>query len=215
MSGGVEAKPQALEHFADYEEQHAAATLGMWVFLTNELLLFAGLFMTAIVLRILHPDAVLAAGEHLKWWLAGFNTAVLMTSAFTMTVAIEAARRRDVAPLRRMLLVTAVLGAFFLVLKGVEYLLEYEEHLMPFLDRPFALPDPASRLFLNLYFIATGLHALHILIGLGLLLVAWRRSADPAFVATKTVHIEIAGLYWHFVDLVWIFLFTTLYLVNR
>lgn len=215
MSAVAPGEPVPLEHFESYAEQRSASVLGMWVFLVNELLLFAGLFMTALALRLLHPEAVLAAGEHLKWWLGALNTVVLVTSSLTMTFAIEAARSFERRTAVLCLALTAGLGALFLGIKGLEYYLEYEEHLMPFLDRPFALPDAASRLYMNLYFVATGLHGLHLLIGVGLVLGLALRVSRPGFLEAKPTHVEITGLYWHFIDFIWMLLFATLYLVNR
>lgn len=212
---GRRAPPPHLEHFADYRTQHEAATLGMWVFLCNEVLLFGGIFTTAIILGLTHHEAVAEATSHLKWWIGGINTVVLMTSSLTMSVAIETARRGEAAPARKALLVTAGLGVLFLAIKAVEYFIEYEENLMPFLAGPFEIEDPAARLYMNLYFLATGLHAAHLSIGIGYAtLLAWR-ARDPAFVRNKFSHVEIGGLYWHFIDVVWVMLFATVYLVHR
>lgn len=215
MTAEAGAGPEALEHFGSFERQRGAALLGMWVFLANELLLFGGLFMTALILRLLYPEAVMEAATHLKWWLGGINSVVLITSSLTMSFAIEAARELRQQETRNALLGTAALGFLFLGIKTIEYWLEYEEGLMPFLDIPYALPDPATRLYINLYFIATGLHGAHLLIGIGILLVMWLRVRRPDFLRLKPTHIEVCGLYWHFVDLIWMFLFATLYLVNR
>lgn len=207
--------PAPAEQFESFDQQRGAATLGMWVFLLNELLLFAAIFAAAIVLRLVYPEPTLAAGRHLKWWLGAINSLVLITSSLAMSVAIEAAARREAALVRAGLLVTAGLGLAFLGVKSFEYFLEYHENLMPFLERPVDVADVASRLYLNLYFAATGLHAVHMLIGLGLLLYMWWRTGRAGFLDRHPSHIPVAGLYWHFVDFVWMFLFATIYLANR
>jgi cytochrome c oxidase subunit 3 len=209
------AEPRALEHFESFERQRRSALLGMWLFLANEMLLFAGLFLIAAVVRLTHPEAVVEATRHLKWWLGGINSVVLIASSLSMSVAIEAARLDRDRLVLRALLLTAAQGTLFLGLKAVEYGLEYHEGLMPFLEQPFILPDPASALYLNLYFAATGLHSLHLAIGVGLVLaIAWRTSR-PGFLRRKPTHIEVVGLYWHFIDLIWVMLFATIYLANR
>lgn len=205
------------EHFATVGQQRHAATLGMWAWLLTELLLFAGLFLTALILRLLHPEAVQAAAGHLKFWIGAVNTVVLLCSSLTMSAAIELSRLGWQRMMVGCLLATASLGALFLILKGYEYYADYEEHMMPFLaHRPYALAEqPATRLFVNLYYVATALHAVHLFTGIAILLgITWKASR-PGFLQRHQNWIEVYGLYWHFIDLIWIIAFPVLYVVNR
>ncbi|MBN8901403.1 MAG: cytochrome c oxidase polypeptide III, partial [Rhodospirillales bacterium] len=160
------------EQYHDVEQQREAAKLGMWTFLLTELLLFSGLFVTALVLRVMHPDSVTAVALHLKFWIGATNTAILIVSSFIMSVAIELSRLGRQRPMAWCMLGTAAFGVLFLMLKGYEYYRDYVEHMTPFLSfrRYELVGDPASRLFTNLYFITTGLHAVHLIIGITLML---------------------------------------------
>ena len=204
-------------HFEDVAQQRYAGTLGIWAWLLTELLLFAGLFLTALILRVLHPEATQLAARHLKFWIGAVNTVVLICSSLTMSAAIAFSQMGWRRAMLRAMLATAALGTLFLVLKGYEYWSDYEEHLMPFLaNRPYELADaPASRLFLSLYYVATSLHALHLFTGIGILLGMTWMAAKPGFLARHQNWIEVYGLYWHFIDLIWIIAFPTLYVVNR
>ena len=202
--------------FTTVDQQRRTGTLGMWAWLLTELLLFAGLFLTAAVLRILYPSSVQAASQHLKMWIGAINTVLLITSSLTMTAGIELSkmgRNRDTA---RALLITGALGAAFMLLKSYEYYSDYAEHMMPFLNRPYALAgDNASQLFVSLYYVATLLHAAHLTIGIATVAtMAWlvRRAG---YLTKHQNRIESVGLYWHFIDLIWIIAYPTLYLVNR
>ncbi len=204
------------EHFESVEQQREATTLGMWAWLLTELLLFAGLFLIALILRIQHPQSVTLATTHLKFWIGAANTAVLICSSFTMSGAIACSRLGWRGAMLHCMLATASLGTLFLVLKGYEYYTDYVEHMIPFLDRPYALAaDPATRLFVDVYFVTTALHGLHLMTGVSILLVLTRMAARPHFLATHQNRIEIYGLYWHFIDLIWIIVFPVLYVLNR
>jgi cytochrome c oxidase subunit 3 len=205
------------EHFHSAEQQRETAKLGMWTFLLTELLLFSGMFMSALVIRVLHPDSVTAVALHLKFWIGATNTAILIVSSFCMSVAIEASRLNLQRIMVRFMLLTAAFGVLFLLMKSYEYYRDYVEHMMPFLPyRRYELAgDPASRLFTDLYFIITGLHAIHLTIGIGLMLVMTWMASRPRFLQEHQNRIEITGLYWHFIDLVWMIVFPTLYLLNR
>lgn len=205
------------EHFHSAEQQRETAKLGMWTFLLTELLLFSGMFLCALVIRVMHPASVTAVALHLKYWIGATNTAVLIVSSFTMSIAIEMSRLGRQRLMVRFLLLTAALGGLFLCLKGYEYYRDYVEHMMPFLAyRPYALAgDPASKLFTDLYFIITGLHAVHLTVGIGLVLAMAWLSSRPGFLERHFNRIEILGLYWHFIDLIWMIVFPTLYLLNR
>ena len=215
MPDGV-ASPDVAEQFVAPDQQRLADRLGMWVFLGTEVMLFGGLFMAILVYRVLYGPAIKEASDHLHLWLAGANTAILLTSSLFMAVAVTAARvglRRHVLP---ALLITMVLGVAFLVVKAVEYGLEYGEGLIPHLGPPSPIAYPAATLFLNLYFVGTALHALHLTIGIAILGVISVRIAggrwDPVH---RHVVLEASGLYWHFVDVVWVFLYPAFYLIGR
>lgn len=205
------------EQFDRPEQQRRAAYLGMWLFLATEAMTFGGLFLVILFYRFAHPAGVQAAVQEFHAWLAGLNSVVLLTSSLTMSLALVAAKAGERRRLSVLLGLTAALGVAFLAIKGGEYFLEYRDGLMPHLGvRPFPLADPASRLFVDLYFVATGLHALHLSVGiLAVLLFMTRVRRGGLPLPARLVVFEMAGLYWHFVDMVWIFLYPALYLLGR
>jgi len=201
--------------FDDAGQERHAASLGMWTFIATEVLFFGVLFFGYSLGRAHFPAAFAVASRHTNLVLGTLNTAVLLTSSFTMALAVRASALRAHRLAARLLLATALLGLVFAGIKLTEYALDYREHLVPALDFAF---DPAhyrgALLFFWLYFATTGLHLLHLSIGVVLVLgFAWRlrRDADPR----RAGQVEIVGLYWHFVDIVWIFLYPCLYLVSR
>jgi cytochrome c oxidase subunit III len=234
-AAGAEAAHLA-HHFDDVEQQYTAAELGMWIFLATEVLFFGGLFCGYTVYRYWYPSAFIVASHRLDVTLGAINTGILLTSSLTMALAVHAAQtggRRSVAVL---LALTALLGCSFLGIKGIEYHHKFEEHLVPGTSFAFSttphtneevgtevpLPTMAVanedighvELFFSFYFAMTGLHALHMIIGaviLGVLIIAASRGA---FSASYFTPVEMTGLYWHFVDIVWVFLFPLLYLVR-
>ena len=201
-------------HFADLEQQHEAATLGMWVFLATELMFFGGLFTAYAVYRQQYPEAFAQASGKLNLVYGGVNTVVLLTSSLTMALAVHAARLGRRGWLTTYLAVTALLGAAFLVIKGFEYHGDYADNLVPglaFVDTDW----PAGvKLFLLLYYLMTGVHALHLVIGMVLLIVLATLARRNHYTPEDHAPIEIGGLYWHFVDVIWIFLLPLLYLVG-
>lgn len=201
-------------HFADLDQQSHAAVLGAWMFLVSEALLFGALFVAWADLRARHGPAFAEGSQELHRWLACGNTAVLLTSSLCAALATRAADRGERRRAAGWLLGTAGLGAAFLALKGVEWALEARERLVPGPGFPAGrFADPAAETFFGVYFVTTGLHALHVLVGVVLLLVlAWRARAGWC-VAPHGHRLLIGTLYWHFVDLVWVFLFPLLYLV--
>ncbi len=205
------------EHFTTDGQQTHAVKFGLWCWLLTELLLFAGLFLVALVTRILYPQSVTAVAKHLKFWIGATNTAVLIVSSFTMSGAIELSRLGWQRGMVRFMLATAALGSLFLVLKGYEYYEDYDEHMMPFLGRrPYELAhDRASSLFTDLYYVTTGLHGLHLFTGVSILLVMTRMASQPGYLTRHQNRIEVFGLYWHFIDLIWIIVFPVLYVLNR
>jgi cytochrome c oxidase subunit 3 len=202
-------------HFETPQNRREAAELGIWVFLATELMFFGPLFLAYAAARLSYPEGFAEASRHTDVVIGTANTAVLLTSSLFMALASRSAQlgRRRAASL--LLFITALLGTAFLVLKAMEYFDEWQQHLVPWLDFRFepGLAHPAS-LFYLLYFAMTGLHAIHLTIGIVLVLVfAWRlRSHSPA---SMRLQIENGGLYWHFVDAMWVFLYPLLYLVER
>ena len=204
------------EHFASAEQQRQASMLGMWTWLLTELLLFSGLFLVALILRVTHPASVTRAALHLKFWIGATNSVVLIVSSLTMSAAIQLSRLGWQRLMVQCMLATAGLGALFLTLKGYEWYQDYLEHMVPFLDRPYALAgDAASELFINVYFLTTGLHGLHLTTGVGILLVLAWQASRPGYLARHQNRIEVYGLYWHFIDLIWIMVFPILYVLDR
>ena len=221
---------QALQHhFTDLEQQKAASALGMWVFIAQEVLFFGGLFTTYAVYRSQYPAAFSAGSHHLSWRIGFFNTLVLIGSSLTMAMAVHSAavgkRRRIVG----FMLATILLGGVFL---GVKYV-EYGEKIRPCMgDGPHAgclVPgerfDPGAlhatgdtgrqaQIFFSLYFGMTGLHALHMIIGIPIIAVIAAMAGRGRFSPAYHTPVELVGLYWHFVDIVWIFLFPLLYLIG-
>jgi cytochrome c oxidase subunit 3 len=210
------AHPALAHHFEDLEQQNEAATLGMWVFLVTEILFFGGLFVTYLVYRSSYPGAFSAASHEMVIWAGTLNTAVLITSSLTMALAVRAAQLGDRRSLIWLLLATMALGCVFLGVKAFEYRTEFIEHHVP--GPGFQFEGPYLRqaqIFFSLYFVMTGLHALHMIIGLGIMAVMLWWSIRGTITREYASPIEISGLYWHFVDIVWIFLFPLLYLIGR
>jgi cytochrome c oxidase subunit 3 len=207
----------ALAHqFDDAEQQRDASTLGMWVFLVTEIMFFAGMFTAYVIYRALYPNAFALASHHLDILLGTINTAVLITSSLTMALAVHAAQVDRRSPLVTFLLLTMALGSTFLVIKGVEYSHKFHEGLVPGPAFRYTGPDaPQQQLFFSIYFAMTGLHAAHMVIGVALLAVLVVRAQRSRFGAAYHTPVELTGLYWHFVDIVWIFLFPLLYLFGR
>jgi cytochrome c oxidase subunit III len=209
-------EPELKHHFDDLGQQHEAATLGMWLFLATEVLFFGGLFTAYMLYRVWYPETFGAASRTLDIALGTTNTAVLIFSSLTMALAVRAAATDRRRALLVFLVLTMVLGAVFLGIKGVEYAHKFEEHHVPGLGFHFEGTAPErANLFFSLYFAMTGLHALHMIIGLGLMTVMFVMAVRGRFSAHWHTPVEISGLYWHFVDIVWIFLFPLLYLVDR
>jgi len=206
----------ALAHqFDDLTQQYEASRLGMWAFLLTEVMFFGGLFVGYTVYRTAYPAGFMAGSQHLDISLGTLNTAVLISSSLTMALAVHAAQvgRRQI--LVRCLLLTMLLGLAFLGIKGYEYVHKYHESLVPGVRFSAAGPYATEmEVFLVLYFIMTGLHALHMVIGLGLLAVLVVLAGRGVLSAEYHTPVEAIGLYWHFVDIVWIFLYPLLYLIG-
>jgi cytochrome c oxidase subunit 3 len=203
-------------HFEDIEQQHQASWLGMWVFLATEVMFFGGMFAGYFVYRHWYLQAFAAASNHLDIWLGAINTAVLICSSFTMAMAVYSAETGRAKPLITYLILTIVLGLVFLGIKFFEYYSKFEEDLVPGSSFKFAesMAGPAE-IFFSFYFAMTGMHAVHMIIGIGLLAALIFKARRGRFSALYHTPVELTGLYWHFVDIVWIFLFPLLYLVGR
>jgi len=209
-------EPALKHHFDDLDQQHEAATLGMWLFLATEVLFFGGLFTAYMLYRVWYPETFGAASRTLDIMFGSINTIVLITSSLTMALAVHAAATDERRRLLGFLALTMLLGAVFLGIKGIEYYQKFEEHHIPGFGFHFEGTAPErANLFFSLYFAMTGLHALHMIIGLGLMTVMLVMACRGRFTARWHTPIEMSGLYWHFVDIIWIFLFPLLYLVDR
>lgn len=203
-------------HFQSMEQQRSASALGMWVFLVTEILFFGGFFVTYAVYRWQYPRGFAHASLHMNVFLGTLNTVVLIVSSLTMAMAVHSAAKGRRRPLLAYLTATIVLGFGFLAIKAIEYREHILDHFFPGPGFRYPGPDaPAAQMFFSLYFGMTGLHALHMIVGIGimttLLVMALRGRFSPGY----HTPVEVSGLYWHFVDIIWIFLFPLLYLVGR
>ncbi len=202
--------------FEDLEQQHEAASLGMWVFLATEVMFFGGLFAGYTIYRKLYQPGFIEGSHLLNVTIGAINTVVLICSSLTMALAVRAAQLGKRKAIVTFLLLTMALGLAFVVIKlTLEWHHDYLEGFAPGLNFTFSGPHAkAVELFFCFYFLMTGVHALHMVIGLGVLSVlvvqAWRGRYGPLHYNA----VETAGLYWHFVDIVWIFLFPLLYLIG-
>ncbi len=205
---------QVAEHFANAEVQRHAVRLGMWAFLGTEILLFAGLFAGYAEYRSLYQEAFIECSRHLDAFLAMIETAVLITGSFAVVMAHHYANDRRRALTSLSLLAAVATGVAFLALHGVEYAAHFQEGALPGKYYRFAeIPVAGASLFFTLYFLLTGLHSLHVIAGAGVLLWLAVRAVRGPFSEHKQNAVELGGLYWHLVDLIWIFLFPLLYLI--
>jgi cytochrome c oxidase subunit 3 len=217
----------ALQHqFAEPQQQRDAASFGMWIFLATEVMFFGGLFLGYLIYRRLYFPDFGAASKSIDATLGATNTAVLICSSLTVVLAIWGAQTARRSLMIGSLILTMLFGLTFLGIKGIEYKEKFDEHHVPGASFSFdRVPIPGhpdqyanprhAEIFFALYFIMTGLHALHMIIGLGifawLLFMAWKGRFTPEY----HTPLEVGGLYWHFVDIVWIYLFPLLYLIDR
>ncbi len=203
-------------HFDTAEQQYEASQLGMWAFLITEVMFFGGLFGGYAVYRMQYPQAFIEGSHHLDITLGAINTAVLICSSLTMALAVYYSQKGKRNALLTFLVLTLVLGAVFLGIKAVEYSHKYHDHMIPGPNFHMAGATSSNvEIFYSFYFAMTGLHALHMIIGIGIILVIMRMAWQNRFSSAYYTPIEIFGLYWHFVDIVWIFLFPLLYLIGR
>jgi cytochrome c oxidase subunit 3 len=218
-------EPILSQQFDDVEQQSEASMLGMWLFLATEVMFFGGLLTAYAVYRTTAPREIALASKELNVVLGCLNTVVLLTSSLTMALAVRAAQLRARRELVGWLVLTMVLGSAFLGIKAIEWTKDYREDLIPGLN--FQVPekdrslveqeglDPRKmELFFVLYFFMTGLHAIHLIIGIALVGVMARLSWRGWFSGGGATQIEVTGLYWHFIDIVWVFLYPLLYLID-
>lgn len=200
-------------HFENLEQQREANMLGMWSFLATEVLFFGALFTVYMVYRSAFPAAFAEASSHLDIVRGTINTFILLTSSLTVALAVRAAEQRNRRQMIFLLVATAVLGLIFLGIKATEYYTEYVDQLVPGLIFVWEGADALqARVFFSIYFVMTGLHAIHMIIGLGVVAVMIIYGARGGY-EVNPMPVERFGLYWHFVDIVWIFLFPLLYLI--
>jgi cytochrome c oxidase subunit III len=229
--------PALQHHFENMEQQREAGTLGMWIFLVTEIMFFGGMFLAYTLYRSTYTDAFATASNHLDITLGAVNTGVLILSSFTMAMSVYFTQIGKSRPQVTCLILTLVLGLTFLGIKAVEYKAKYDDRLIPghlIPSQPFG-PEVAHHgdidphklhmvgnasvkqveLFYWIYFAMTGMHALHMVIGAGLLTFLIIFSIRGRYGPEYHSPVEVIGLYWHFVDIVWIFLFPLLYLLGR
>lgn len=211
--------PNLAHHFEDLEQQRESHALGMWLFLAQEFMFFGGMFAAYTIYRFFYPIGWMAGSQQLNVSIGAANTVVLLCSSFTMAMAVRAAQLGSKKGVIQHLLLTMLFGSIFLVVKYFEYYEKFEHGLMPFstLGLEFTNPVkdvPGAQLFFSFYFGMTGMHALHMVIGFGLFIWAIIHTLQGKVTSEKHSVIENLGLYWHFVDIVWIFLFPLLYLLG-
>ena len=207
-------------HFDDADQQFDAARLGMWIFLATEIMFFGGMFVGYTIYRVNYPQASAVGSSHLQLVAGTVNTAVLLLSSFTMALAVRCSQTNRRTGTVFLLAITLLLGVVFLGIKGFEYTEKFATHHVP--GESFSLSEPHSspvdpqhvELFFSFYFAMTGFHALHMIIGVALVTIAATQAWKKCFSAEYYTPVEITGLYWHFVDIVWVFLFPLLYLIR-
>jgi len=208
--------PKLQHHFETMQQQKEASTLGMWLFLLTEVLFFGGLFFAYLLYRMWYFEAFAEASRTIQIWPGLINTAVLIGSSLTMALGVRAAQTSQRSATVRWLIATIFLGLVFLGIKVYEYADKFEHHHVPganfISDSPWAAQE---QIFFSLYFTMTGLHALHMIVGVVMMSIITWMAHKGKFDSTYYTPVEMAGLYWHFVDLVWIYLFPLLYLVER
>ena len=218
MANHAHAESLALrEQFDTAEQQKDASTLGMWIFLITEVMFFGGMFLAYTIYRDTYFPVFALASSSLNAVIGAVNTAVLLCSSFTMVLAVRAAQLGQRNAIIIFLILTLILGVAFLGVKAYEWNEKFQEHHVP--GSTFHLEGTSeqgeAQLFFSLYFAMTGLHALHMVVGCGILIWLIVETRKGRFTAEYMTPVDIAGLYWHFVDIIWIFLFPLLYLIDR
>jgi cytochrome c oxidase subunit 3 len=211
----AEHDPRLQHHFATFEQQFDAAKIGMWLFLATEVLLFGGLFVGFAMQQAAHPQAFYEAHHHLDKTLGALNTIVLLFSSFTMVMAVHAASTNKQRQTIAYLATTLVCAGVFLVVKYVEYSHKIHEGLLPgmyYAHKGDTVPN--QFIFFSFYFMMTGLHGIHVLGGMGAITWILLRARKGEFNSTYYAPVDLVGLYWHIVDMIWIYLFPLLYLIT-
>lgn len=217
--------PELRHHFASAEQQRDAASLGMWIFLGTEIMFFGGMFCAYLIYRYWYFNEFAAGSRSLDIYLGTINTAVLICSSLTVALGVRAAQMGKQKLLIILLVLTIIFGLAFLGIKGVEWYQKYEEHHIPGntfnaddLVREYPqihIDQSHEQIYFSLYFAMTGLHALHMIIGVGIFGFLLFDACKGRFTPQYHTPVEIGGLYWHFVDIIWIYLFPLLYLIDR
>jgi cytochrome c oxidase subunit 3 len=202
------------EQFEDAQQQAEAAHLGMWTFIATEILFFGGLFLAYTIYRHFYFQQFGEASRHTDVMFGTINSVILLTSSFTMALAVHAAKENRVKKIAPFLALTILLGLAFLVVKGFEYHKDLHDRLLPGANFDPSLP-PQAQIFFWLYWAMTGLHGIHVMVGIGILVVMFFLARCGKFSGNYYTPIELTGLYWHFVDIIWLFLYPLLYLVQR
>ncbi len=202
-------------HFVDSEQQFDSAKLGMWVFLVTEILFFGGLFVAYIVYRAWHPELFTMAATQLDTMMGGINTLVLIGSSLTMALAIRAAQTDNPSASIKFLASTVALAFVFMIIKYFEYTHKFELGIFPGENYTFTgIDHPNANIFFSIYYMMTGLHGIHVIIGIGIITWLIFKTKKGAYSSSYYTPVEITGLYWHLVDIIWIFLFPLLYLID-
>ncbi|MBL7685914.1 MAG: cytochrome c oxidase subunit 3 family protein [Deltaproteobacteria bacterium] len=202
-------------HFESAEQAFESSKTGIWLFLATEVLMFGGLFVAYIIFRALYPVAFHEASLHLNRVMGAINTVVLISSSFTMAMAIQKVQENKKNAAVGLLVFTLLCAATFMVIKYFEYSHKIHEGLLPAGLFTFeGIKENHAKLFFSLYFMMTGLHGIHVLVGIGIITWITIRTAKGNFSNEYYTPVELTGLYWHLVDLIWIFLFPLLYLVG-
>ena len=215
-----EHSPYLRHHFDDMGQQFESATLGMWVFLLTEIMFFGGMFCAYMIYRSMYPEAFASTSQHMNPAWGATNTAVLIVSSLSMALAVRAARLGQQKTLQLMLLVTIFFGLCFLGVKAVEYHEHWVDNKVPLFAGHWDYSEAPqfarqAQILFCFYFFMTGFHALHMVVGVALMLTIFMMARRGTFSPSYFTPVEISGLYWHFVDIVWIWLFPLLYLIGR
>ena len=205
---------EVAHHFDDAHQEFESAKIGMWAFLAQEVLFFSGLFVAYIVFRYLYPEMFVEAHRHLSWKLGATNTVILIISSFTMVMSVRSAQLSQKKETLNYLIATLIFAGCFMVIKGFEYASKIHHGLLPAKWFSAEGMSETLHLFYGIYFMLTGVHGLHVLVGMGLITWLIIRTKRGEFYSEYYTPLEMVGLYWHLVDLIWIFLFPLLYLVG-
>lgn len=211
---GHDHPPHLQHHFVSSEQQFDASKMGMWLFLVTEILLFSGMFVAYAVYRVWHPEVFVEASKELDWVMGGVNTLVLLASSLTVAMAIHFAQQDNRKGLVINLLLTLLAATTFMVIKYFEYSSKFSHGIFPGENYAYhGLEMAYAPQFFSIYFVMTGIHGVHVLVGM--FLMAWLliRSVRGHFTSAYYTPVELVGLYWHIVDIIWIFLFPLMYLI--